>query len=110
MGYDDQTHAELGELLKQRGLEVPRTKKERLAALEESDASTSFMSRAESALPSWASVPVVAAVVMLVVAGSVTALLFGDSILGFFSDDEFDGDLIDFDPVQARAFTEGLLE
>ena len=110
MGYDDQTHAELGELLKQRGMEVPRTKKERLAALEESDASTSFMSRAESALPSWASVPVVAAVVMLVVAGSVTALLFGDSILGFFSDDEFDGDLIDFDPVQARAFTEGLLE
>jgi len=27
-----------------------------------------------------------------VVAGSVTALLFGDSILGFFSDDEFDGE------------------
>ena len=110
MGYEDQTHAELGNLLKERGMEVPRTKSERIVALEEADASTSFMSRAESALPSWASVPVVAAVVMLVVAGSITALLFGDSILGLFSDDEFDGDLIGFDPAQARAFTEGLLE
>ena len=35
MGYEDQTHAELGELLKQRGMEVPRTKNERIAALEE---------------------------------------------------------------------------
>ena len=60
MGYEDQTHAELGELLKKRGMEVPRTKNERIAALEEADASTSFMSRAEAALPSWASVPVVA--------------------------------------------------
>ena len=110
MGYEDQTHAELGNLLKERGMDVPRTKSERIVALEEADASTSFMTRIDDALPAWASVTVVATVIMLVVAGSVTALLFGDSILGLFSDDEFDGDLIGFDPAQARAFTEGLLE
>ena len=109
MGYEDQTHAELGNLLKERGMEVPRTKSERIVALEEADASTSFITRIDDALPAWASVTVVATVIMLVVAGSVTALLFGDSILGLFSDDEFDGDLIGFDPAQARAFTEGLL-
>ena len=33
MGYEDQSHTELGEMLKERGLDVPKTKEERIAAL-----------------------------------------------------------------------------
>ncbi len=116
MGYEDQTHVELGNLLKERGLDVPRTKDERIAALIWSDTSTP--PSAEGGAPlvvvlgerfPWASTPVIAVVLMLIVGGGLTAILFGDSIFGWFSEEEFDGELIDFDPVQARAFTEGLL-
>ena len=51
----------------------------------------------------------IAVVVMLIVGGSITAILFGDTIVGWFSEDEFDGELIDFDSAQARAFAEGLI-
>lgn len=108
MGYDDQTHAELAELLKERGMDVPKTKQERIDALTEADASSPFLHRVQERYP-WATVPVIAVVVMLVVGGGVTAILFGDAILGWFSDDEFDGELIDFDPTQTRIFAEGLL-
>ena len=108
MGYDDQTHAELGELLKQRGMTVPKTKQERIDLLNEADAPSPFLHRVQDRYP-WATVPVIAVVVMLVVGGSVTAILFGDAILGWFADDEFDGELIDFDSAQARAFAEGLV-
>ncbi len=108
MGYEDQSHAELGEMLKERGLEVPKTKGGRIAALTEADASTPFMHRIQDRFP-WATVPVIAVVVILVVGGSLTAILFGDNIIGWFTEDEFDGELIDFDSAQARAFAEGLV-
>jgi hypothetical protein len=108
MEYGDQTHAELAELLKERGMNVPKTKQERIDALSEADASSPFLHRVQERYP-WATVPVIAVVVMLVVGGSVTAILFGDAILGWFSDDDFDGELIDFDPTQTRAFAEGLV-
>ena len=114
MGYEDQTHVELGNLLKERGIAVPRTKDERIAALIWDDKS------ATNAIPvgrldvfqerfPWATVPVIAIVLMLIVGGGLTAILFGDTIIGWFSEDDFDGELIDFDPVQARAFAEGLI-
>ncbi|MEC8927300.1 MAG: M28 family peptidase [Candidatus Thermoplasmatota archaeon] len=108
MGYEDQSHAELGEILKERGLDVPKTKGERIAALTEADASTPFLHRIQEQFP-WATVPVIAVVVILVLGGSVTAILFGDNIIGWFTEDEFDGELIDFDSSQARAFAEGLV-
>ena len=108
MGYEDQSHAELGEMLKERGLDVPKTKDERIAALNEADASGPLLHRIQERFP-WATVPVIAVVVMLIVGGSVTAILFGDDIIGWFTEEEFDGDLIDFDSAQARAFAEGLL-
>ena len=80
MGYEDQSHAELGEMLKERGLEVPKTKGGRIAALTEADASTPFMHRIQDRFP-WATVPVIAVVVILVVGGSLTAILFGDNIM-----------------------------
>ena len=108
MGYEDQSHAELGEMLKERGLEVPKTKGERIAALTEADASTPFMHRIKDRFP-WATVPVIAVVMILFVGGSLTAILFGDNIIGLFTEEEFDGELIDFDSAQARAFAEGLV-
>ena len=108
MGYEDQSHAELGEMLKERGLDVPKTKGERIAALIEADASTTFIHRIQDRFP-WATVPVIAVVMILVIGGSVTAILFGDNIIGWFTEEEFDGELIDFDSAQARAFAEGLL-
>ncbi|SVB85046.1 uncharacterized protein METZ01_LOCUS237900, partial [marine metagenome] len=51
MGYEDQSHAELGEMLKERGLEVPKTKGERIAALTEADASTPFLHRIQDRFP-----------------------------------------------------------
>ncbi|MEE2747069.1 MAG: M28 family peptidase [Candidatus Thermoplasmatota archaeon] len=114
MGYEDQTHAELGKLLKDRGISVPRTKQERIAALIWDDNSTSEASSVgrlemfQERFP-WATAPVIAVVVMLIVGGGLTAILFGDSIFGFFSEEEFDGELIDFDPAQTRAFAEGLV-
>ena len=107
MGYEDQSHAELGEMLKERGLDVPKTKEERIAALNEADASTPFIHRIQDRFP-WATVPVIAVVMILVIGGSVTAILFGDNIIGWFGEEEFDGELIDFDSAQARAFAEGL--
>jgi len=108
MGYEDQSHAELGEMLKERGLDVPKTKGERIAALNEADASTPFIHRIQDRFP-WATVPVIAVVMILVIGGSVTAILFGDNIIGWFTEEEFDGELIDFDSAQARAFAEGLV-
>ena len=115
MGYEDQTHVELGKLLKDRGIVVPRTKDERIAALIWDDnhqairsTPTASSNPFQERFP-WATVPVIAVVVMLIVGGSVTAIFFGDTILGWFSDDEFDGELIDFDSAQARAFAEGLV-
>ena len=63
MGYDDQTHAELAELLKERGMDVPKTKQERIDALTEADASSPFLHRVQERYP-WATVPVIAVVVM----------------------------------------------
>ncbi len=80
MGYDDQTHAELAELLKERGMDVPKTKQERIDALTEADASSPFLHRVQAPYPR-PTVPVVAVVVLLVVGVGVTAILFGDSIL-----------------------------
>ena len=108
MRYDDQSHVELGEMLKERGLDVPKTKGDRITALTEADASTPFIHRIQDRFP-WASVPVIAVVVILIVGGSLTAILFGDNIIGWFTEDEFDGELIDFDSAQARAFAEGLV-
>ena len=113
MGYEDQTHVELGNLLKERGLDDPRTKDERIAALIWSDTSTppsaeGGLGPLQERFP-WASTPVIAVVLMLIVGGGLTAILFGDSIFGWFSEEEFDGELIDFDPAQTRAFAEGLL-
>ncbi|HJM41583.1 MAG TPA: hypothetical protein QF514_05095, partial [Candidatus Thalassarchaeaceae archaeon] len=115
MGYEDQTHVELGKLLKDRGIVVPRTKDERIAALIWDDNNQAIRSTpTASSNPfqerfPWATASVIAVVVMLIVGGSVTAIFFGDTILGWFSDDEFDGELIDFDSAQARAFAEGLV-
>jgi len=112
--YEDQTHVELGNLLKERGISVPRTKDERIAALiwnDKSAQSTAPAGRLEmfqERVP-WATVPVIAVVAMLIVGGSITAILFGDTIVGWFSEDEFEGELIDFDSAQARAFAEGLV-
>ena len=123
MRYDDLSHNELGDILKERGLAIPRKKDERIASLiwndktntgsttEESttmDAMATVSSPLQDRFP-WATVPVIVVTVMLIVGGGMTAILFGDTIMGWFSDDEFDGELIDFDPAQARAFTEGLL-
>ena len=121
MQYEDRTHAELGTLLKERGIIVPRSKAERVAALIwddskqkinsiEDDVSidVSAFERLQQTFP-WATVPVIAVVLLLVVGGGATAILFGDEIMDWFSADEFDGELIDFDATQTRAFAEGLL-
>ncbi len=133
MQYDDRTHAELGALLKDRGISVPRSKAERIAALIWDDskqkiegeipgtytdkevdtdtvvsAQSDRMKRLQQTFP-WATVPVIAVALLLIVGGSVTAVLFGGEIMDWFSADEFDGELIDFDPAQARAFAEGLV-
>jgi len=117
MGYEDQSHAELGEMLKERGLSVPRSKDDRIAALIWDDKSNPSISESTvSASPNpfqerfpWATVPVIAVVAILIIGGSMTAILFGDNIIGWFTEDEFDGELIDFDSTQARAFAEGLV-
>jgi hypothetical protein len=116
MSYDNQSHKELGEMLKERGLPVPRSKDERIAALIWDDNTESETTTAETTSGNafqerfpWATLPVIAVAVMLIVGGSVTAILFGDTIVGWFTDEEFDGELIDFDPAQTRAFAEGLL-
>ncbi len=116
MSYDDQSHKELGEMLKERGLSVPRSKDERIAALIWDDNTESETTTAETTSGNafqerfpWATLPVIAVAVMLIIGGSVTAILFGDTIVGWFTDEEFDGELIDFDPAQTRAFAEGLL-
>ena len=117
MGYEDQSHAELGEMLKERGLSVPRSKDDRIAALIWDDKSNPSISESTvSASPNpfqerfpWATVPVIAVVAILIIGGSMTAILFGGNIIGWFTEDEFDGELIDFDSTQARAFAEGLV-
>ena len=116
MNYDDQSHKELGEMLKERGLAVPRSKDERIAALIWNDNTQTGTTNADSTMMTafqekfpWATLPVIAVAVMLIVGGSVTAIFFGDTIVGWFTDEEFDGELIDFDPAQTRAFAEGLL-
>jgi hypothetical protein len=122
MRYDNHSHVELGKMLKERGINVPRTKDERIAALIWNDKSTpsapptsvesvatvNDSSTFQERFP-WATVPVIAVTVMLIVGGSITAILFGGTIVGWFSEDEFDGELIDFDSAQARAFAEGLV-
>ena len=117
MGYEDQSHVELGEMLKERGLSAPRSKDDRIAALiwdEKSNPSISESTVSASPNPfqerfPWATVPVIAVVAILIIGGSMTAILFGDNIIGWFTEDEFDGELIDFDSTQARAFAEGLV-
>ncbi len=87
MNYDDQSHKELGEMLKERGLSVPRSKDERIAALIWDDNTESEATTAETTSGNafqerfpWATLPVIAVAVMLIIGGSVTAILFGDTL------------------------------
>ena len=113
MGYEKHTSAELAEMLKERGLPHSGTKGERISRLEEADASGSLdseggiLTRVQEQIP-WATTPVIAVVAILVIGGSASAFLFSDEILSIF-ESEPSYDLIDFEPEQARAFTEGLL-
>ncbi|MEE3082993.1 MAG: M20/M25/M40 family metallo-hydrolase [Candidatus Thermoplasmatota archaeon] len=113
MGYEKHTSAELAEMLKERGLAHSGTKAERISRLEEADASGDLDSeggillRMQEQIP-WATTPVIAVVAILVIGGSASAFLFSDEILSIF-ESEPSYDLIDFEPEQARAFTEGLL-
>jgi hypothetical protein len=70
-------------------------------------AGNAVFSRIQERFP-WATTPVIAVVAILVIAGSGTAILFGDDIMAWLTG-EPEYDLIDFEPDQAHAFAEGLV-